>query len=627
VLIRSAAFVISAVAAGMAGGIFASISSFISPESFPFFQSILFLLVVMIGGAERVMGPLAGAVVVVMLPEALSFLAQYRLLFVGLLLLLVLLLAPTGFVGLMARFSRVRPDSRVAQPSRDIAQQLGRGAPVSLSVSGLSVNFGGVRAVNDLTFEAKPGEITSIIGPNGAGKSTVLNLVGGFYSADSGSVRLGARDISGLPSNRIAREGLARTYQTTQLFSNMSVIDNVLVALRGGRLSWLSMFAPDRDTEGRALAESLLVFVGYRGALDTLAGALPHVDKRLVEIARALALSPAVLLLDEPAAGLYDGDTARLGTLLAELSRFGIVVVLVEHDMTLVMGVSNHVVVLDAGSKIAEGPPAQVAADPAVLKAYLGEGAGADRAARRAALPAAQEELLVTRGLRAGYGAVNVLRDIALTVARGEMVAVLGPNGAGKSTLMRALSGLGRPVDGEICFLGGNISRLGADKIAARGLILVPEGRQVFPELSVRDNLILGAYSRPDSDIRDRVEALFARFSPLQARRNQRAGLLSGGEQQMLAIARGLMAQPKVLMLDEPSLGLAPKLVEGLYDLLAELRDEGVTILLVDQTAVMALSVADRAYVLQSGAIVHSGAATKLRADPALAQAYLGTHN
>src|SRR5205823_531173 len=152
--------------------------------------------------------------------------------------------------------------------------------------------------------------------------------------------------------------------------------------------------------------------------------------------------------------------------------------------MKLVMGVSDHVVVLDAGVKIAEGTPVVVAADPAVLKAYLGEGGNADRG-RHAAPPAEREELLTARGLRAGYGPVNVLRDVALAVAQGEMVAVLGSNGAGKSTLMRALSGLGRPVDGEIRFLGDRVERLGASAIAARGLVLVPEGRQVFPELSV----------------------------------------------------------------------------------------------------------------------------------------------
>ncbi|HMK79218.1 MAG TPA: branched-chain amino acid ABC transporter ATP-binding protein/permease [Xanthobacteraceae bacterium] len=625
ILIRTTAFAFSAAAAGFAGGMFASISNFISPESFPFFQSILFVLVVMVGGAERVAGPVVGALIVVMLPEALSFLAQYRLLFVGLLLLVVLLVAPVGFVGLIGRFIAGKSDVRTARLTRDIAGFLTRPDQPALSVSALSVHFGGVRAVNALSFVASPGAITSVIGPNGAGKSTALNLIGGFYRADHGSVRLGDAEIGSLTSTRIAQAGVARTYQTTQLFATMSVIDNVLVALGRGRLGWSSMFRPDRDEERRARAESLLAFVGYRGSLHARAGALAHVDKRLVEIARALALQPTVLLLDEPAAGLDDADTARVGTLLGALARCGLVVVLVEHDMKLVMGVSNHVVVLDAGAKIAEGPPAAVAADPAVLKAYLGEGAAADRT-RKGAAPDRKDELLLTRALRAGYGAVTVLRDIVVSVAQGETVAVLGPNGAGKSTLMRALSGLARPIEGDIRLVGEPIEKCDASEIAARGLVLVPEGRQVFGELSVIDNLRLGAYARPGADVAARAAALLARFPRLAARANQRAGLLSGGEQQMLAIARGLMARPRVLMLDEPSLGLAPKLVEDLFDLLAQLRDEGVTILLVDQAAALALSVADRGYVLQSGSIVHAGTADALRADPALAKAYLGEH-
>jgi len=625
ILIRTTAFALSAAAAGFAGGVFASISNFISPESFPFFQSILFVLVVMVGGSERVAGPIVGALIVVMVPEALSFLAQYRLLFVGLLLLIVLLIAPVGFVGLVGRLFARRTGDRSAQATRDVTAFLTRNDPSALSVDGLAVHFGGVRAVNDLSFTAAPGAITSVIGPNGAGKSTALNLIGGFYRADRGSVRLGEADISGLSSSRIAQAGVARTYQTTQLFANMTVLDNVLVALGRGRLGFASMFRPDRNQERRALAESLLAFVGYRGALYQLAGALAHVDKRLVEIARSLALQPAVLLLDEPAAGLDEADTARVGALLGTLARCGLIVILVEHDMQLVMGVSNHVVVLDAGAKIAEGAPAVVATDPAVLKAYLGEGAAADRA-RKTAAPDRKEELLLTRALRAGYGAVKVLRDIVISVGQGELVAVLGPNGAGKSTLMRALSGLTRPIEGDVRLVGEAIEKLDASRIAAKGLVLVPEGRQVFPELSVLDNLRLGAYARPDAQVTERIEAMLARFPRLRERASQRAGLLSGGEQQMLAIARGLMARPRVLMLDEPSLGLAPKLVEDLFDLMAQLRDEGVTILLVDQAAVMALSVADRAYVLQSGSIVHAGSAAALRADPALAKAYLGEH-
>jgi ABC-type branched-subunit amino acid transport system ATPase component len=281
-------------------------------------------------------------------------------------------------------------------------------------------------------------------------------------------------------------------------------------------------------------------------------------------------------------------------------------------------------VVLDAGTKIAEGLPRQVAVEPAVLEAYLGAGQQADRLRVRALPAAGASPLLTVHALAAGYGAATVIRDVALEIAAGELVAVLGANGAGKTTLMRALSGLIRPIGGEVRFLGERIDRLAGDRIAREGLILVPEGRQVFPELSVIDNLRLGAYARTSADEARMIEALLERFAALKARRHQRAGLLSGGEQQMLAIARGLMARPEVLMLDEPSLGLAPKLLENLYDLVAELREDGTTILLVDQMATLALSVADRAYVLQSGGITHSGTARAISRNPALVRAYLG---
>ena len=624
-LVRTAAFGISAVAAGLAGGVYASISNFISPESFPFFQSILFLLVVMLGGADRVLGPIVGALVVVLLPELLATLGQYRLLFVGVLMLAVLRLAPTGLVGLIASVLPRKERDTLAKERSDIGRFLAAGASgQALAVRDLSVSFGGVRAVRDLNFAAQPGAITSIIGPNGAGKSTALNVICGFYRPDAGTVRLGDHIVSALRAYQIPRAGIARTYQTSQLFESMSVIDNVVIALRRGRL------APHFLTGGKhgddaEIAESLLAFVGYKGALDRPADALAHVDKRLVEIARALAVRPSVLALDEPAAGLNAEDTAAIGALLRKLAAVGMTVILVEHDMDLVMGVSNHVIVLDAGAKIAEGTPAQVAADPAVLEAYLGAGEQAERG-RKQPFAIAQKPLMTVSALSAGYGAATVVRQADLEIAAGELVAVLGANGAGKTTLMRALSGLLRPIEGEVRFLGERIDHFPGDRIARAGLVLVPEGRQVFPELSVTDNLRLGAYARRSAEEASMIENLLTRFPALKARRRQRAGLLSGGEQQMLAIARGLMARPQVLMLDEPSLGLAPKLLENLYDLLAALRDEGTTILLVDQMAQLALSVADRAYVLQSGAFTHSGTAREVAQDPALVKAYLGGH-
>jgi ABC-type branched-subunit amino acid transport system ATPase component len=222
-----------------------------------------------------------------------------------------------------------------------------------------------------------------------------------------------------------------------------------------------------------------------------------------------------------------------------------------------------------------------------------------------------------------GYGAEPVLHGIDLQVRRSEVVALLGANGAGKSTLMKALSGLLRPVQGGIHFEGRDLGALGAEQVVALGVVLVPEGRQVFPELSVADNIRLGAFLQPD-DIEARLEAQLQRFPRLRERLHQRAGLLSGGEQQMLAIARALMSRPRVLLLDEPSLGLAPLVIAELFSALDGLRREGMTLLLVDQMAGLALALADRAYVIEGGRIVAQGTPAEIAANDALAQAYLG---
>ena len=594
VRVKTAAFAISALCAGIAGALFAALSGFVTPSTFAFSQSILFVLVVMIGGAGFVAGPLVGAAIVVLLPEFLAALAEYRLLFFGGLLLFVLWLAPEGLVGTVLRWMSKRRPARRSSKEMEIHQ----GKRATLAVQNLGISFGGVRAAHDISLDAKPGEVTSLIGPNGAGKTTVLNMLSGFYRPATGTIQLENKELQGLPAWRIARAGIARTYQTTQLFGSMSVAENLAIA--GG-------------------AENLAAFVGYAGDLDARASDLPHVDKRLVEIARALATRPSVLLLDEPAAGLSAEDKAKLARLLRRIADAGIAVVLVEHDMSVVMGISDRVVVLDAGVRIAAGTPAEVQRDPAVRKAYLGEAH-----ARKAAQPRPRGAPLLEIGrLAAGYGAEPVLKQIDLRVDDGEMVAVLGANGAGKSTLMRAVGGLHRPVSGEIALDGGDLAREPAHRVVRRGAVLVPEGRQVFPELSVLDNLALGAYSRKKWH-RAEIDAMLERFPRLRARLHQRAGLLSGGEQQMLAIARGLMAKPRLLLLDEPSLGLAPQVVNDLFDALDRLRAESVTILLVDQMAGLALALADRAYVIEGGRIVASGTAAEISGEGTLEKAYLG---
>jgi branched-chain amino acid transport system ATP-binding protein len=234
------------------------------------------------------------------------------------------------------------------------------------------------------------------------------------------------------------------------------------------------------------------------------------------------------------------------------------------------------------------------------------------------------DPLLTVNGLRAGYGSTEILRGIDLTVGEGEIIAVLGANGAGKSTLNRALSGVLRPWGGSIRFAGAGIERARPAAIVARGLIHVPEGRRIFPNLTVRENLDLGAYRRARARRRHNRAKVFATFPRLAERQGQRAGTLSGGEQQMLAIGRGLMAEPRLLILDEPSLGLSPLMVEELFTLIAAINAGGVALMLVEQNVMQSLDVAHRACILDNGAFVLEGRAADLRDDPGLQRAYFG---
>lgn len=608
--VRTAAFVLAATAAGLAGGLQAALTGFIAPSSFPFSQSILFLLVVIVGGAGRTLGPLVGSAVVVFLPELLSGFAEYRLLVFGAGLLIVLWAAPGGIAGAVARLMMRKRNRQGSKLDLELALAHVRGARGGLAAEGVRVAFGGVVAVAGVDLTASPGRVTSLIGPNGAGKTTLLNLVSGFQRPDAGKVRVGKGEITGLPAHAVARSGLVRTFQTAQPFASLSVLDNVRLGLLRG--TW-------RGAAPEELARALLALVGYSGAETASAASLPHVDRRLVEIARALATAPAVLLLDEPAAGLNEADTLKLGSLLQRLARAGLAIVLVEHDMSLVMSISDDIIVLDAGRRIAAGSPAVVRNDPAVKAAYLGATMPEGSAVQRAA----GAPLLEVNALCAGYGPLAVLDRISLRVGRGEVVAMFGPNGAGKSTLMKALSGLIRPVSGTITLGSTDLAALAAPFVARSGLILVPEGRQVFPQLTVAENLKLGATRRNDFALVE-IEAMLERFPRLRPRLHTAAGLLSGGEQQMLAVARGLLARPEVLLLDEPSLGLAPTVVAELFEQFQRLRDEGMTLLIVDQMADYALAIADRGYVLGGGRVVAEGSPAELRG-ALLDDAYLGS--
>ena len=416
VMIKTMAFAVSALCAGAAGALFAPLSGMITPHTFGFSQSIMFVLVLMLGGTGAVIGPLAGALVVGLLPELLSNLEEYRLLFFGALLLVVLWVAPTGVVGFCqglrqrwwpmdrlpeAHLGAAKPalSARLRQAIavQDLREAEKTNIPFLAALPGalrrcsslvwlatrrserlalhpasapkngilaisasLSKKFGGVNAVSELSFAASNAGVTSLIGPNGAGKSTALNMVSGFYAPTQGSFSLGSATLAGQSAMHIARVGVARTFQTSLLFDTLSVTDNVLLAMCRGKLGALLGAAHLRSVACVESAQALLDYCGYRGRRDEPAANLAHVDRRLVEIARALALDPDALLLDEPAAGLSREDKAILATLLRRIADAGITVVLVEHDMTLVMAISDHIVVLDAGQWLAAGTPAEV---------------------------------------------------------------------------------------------------------------------------------------------------------------------------------------------------------------------------------------------------------------------------
>jgi ABC-type branched-subunit amino acid transport system ATPase component len=497
-----------------------------------------------------------------------------------------------------------------------------------LRVAGVTMNFGGLRALSRVDLEVEEGEIRALIGPNGSGKTTMLNVITGVYRPAEGAIALGGREVVGRRPHQITPLGVARTFQNIQLFPAMSVLDNVRVGYhsRSRAELWGALFRPGWvKQEERTIAEAAreaLGVVGLADRRDEPAGSLPYGQQRRLEVARALATGARLLLLDEPMAGMNPSEAAEMSRLIAKLRDEGRTILLIEHNMKVVMGLCDRVSVLDHGEKIAEGSPGEIQADARVIEAYLGR-------ARQVAAAAAREAgdvLLALEDVSGGYGAIRALHGVSLAVRAGEIVAVIGANGAGKTTALRAVSGLLPLTAGTVRFQGERLDGLRPEEIVGRGVVHVPEGRKIFAELTVAENLALGAYlhHRDPTETRRRAEQVLERFPILRDRQRQRGGTLSGGEQQMLAIARGLMARPRLLLLDEPSMGLAPLLVSEMFDVVREINQAGTTILLVEQNAAMALGVAHRAYVLEAGRIVLEGEAARLQMDEQVKRAYLG---
>ena len=473
-----------------------------------------------------------------------------------------------------------------------------------LQVEGLGKSFGGLRAVDALGFEVGRCEILGLIGPNGSGKSTTMALVMGVHRPDQGSIRLDGEEIAGQSTHRIARRGLGIVFQHSRPLRRQTVLENIELALMPDRISSLLLRRSLAD-RARAIAGR----VGLGSVLERTPDALTYADLRRLELAKAIALGTHALLLDEPFAGLTASELREFSRLIASLRDEGRAIVLVDHNVKGVRALVDRMLVMHAGRKIAEGAPDAVIADPQVRAVYLGGALDVHHVPTARPAQHEAEALLEVRGMTVHYGKARALHEVSLKVQPGEFVAVVGLNGAGKSTLFNALSGF-VPYAGEVRWRGG-LQRPGGEGAPARdGLVHCPESRELFGDMTVAENLQLGGHRLAPPELEAQLAWLFDLFPILQERRRQTARTLSGGEQQMLAIARALMMRPSLLILDEPTLGLAPVIIDHISAAMETLRkDAGLTVLLGEQNVTFAVRHAERIYLLENGETTWSGGA------------------
>ncbi len=622
------AFVLSATVTGVAGMLVVFLHRFAAAESTTVAFSGELLAMVVIGGMRSLLGPALGAIFYVLFREAISIWTGDWLFWFGLLFLGFIIFSPTGLTGIYAEVKRrwrPPPETAAAMSQRRIHEGLPlpeflRPQPregVVLAVAGVSKSFGGIRAVRDVSLDVRGGEIHALIGPNGAGKTTTFHMISGLYPPDSGTISLHGTPIQGVATHRICHLGLARSFQITSLFKGLSIEENLRLSLQarhpGAGNFWRDV---DRYAEVNRETTELLRFLGLEGIERTQGGDLSYGGQRLVDLGIALGSKPQVLLLDEPLAGLAAAERERVSRLVRTIAAY-VPVLIVEHDIDRVLSISQRVTVMNQGELLMAGTPGEVRSDARVQEVYTGTGTPPVTGRSEEAL-AQQPVLLDFAKVDAYYGKSHILQAATLDVRRGEIVALLGRNGAGKSTLLKTITGLVTPASGRIVFDGRDIAGAAAPGIARMGIGYVPQGRGLFAGMTVADNLALGRLARSTTDAGGGVvwdeRAILEFFPRLRERMDVAADYLSGGEQQMVAVARALSGNVKLLLLDEPFEGLAPAVVQELFTVFDRLRRH-IAIVIVEHNLDLVLALADRVFALERGEVFHEGPAKALLED------------
>ncbi|MFC4544108.1 ATP-binding cassette domain-containing protein [Halosolutus amylolyticus] len=532
-----------------------------------------------------------------------------------------------------------------------------------LETADLTKTFGELIANDGISLGVERGEVHGIIGPNGSGKSTFFNTVTGFYDADGGQVFFDGAEITGMGPDEIARNGLGRTFQIASPFTDLTVRENLLSVYTEGLGSGLRITDEKRDRAQEILERLEIEHIAEHEASDISGG-----QQQLLELGRILMLDPQCIMLDEPTAGVNPALQNRILEHLRDLNEDGKTFVIIEHDMSVISGLTDCVSVLNQGQVVMQGDFETVTSDDRVREAYLGEetdpdaglgetldrntrssteitaddageggtvtASGGASAASNGGSTAGLSEVspdvtstakrLVAEDIVTGYGNHTVIDGVSVESHDG-VTCIFGPNGSGKSTLLKSLVGAVPVWSGSISYGETDITETNAYQNLDHGMVMLPQDGGIFGNLTVRENLLLGGYRVDDRSVRrERLDTVLDAFPALEDKLDADGRSLSGGQQMMLSFGRAMMTGSDLFLLDEPSAGLSPSLVDDVFDMTETLVEQGVQVVLVEQNVREALKIADHVYILAQGELQFGGEAHELRDEDDLVELYLG---